>query len=140
MGVDAICKLYILEDEHIQVGLGHLPQRQLEYSVPTVTDIIQSEPYWCLGFVPSLAPPAPPRSLPHTPAHYLLTFTNSPPIHPAILYHSLLSPPHSCLPCLITPSPSCPARSPVPVSHYHSHSRAVHCDMEYSVAPPYQYN
>ena len=85
MGIDAIFKLRILEDDQIQVGLGHTPQRQLEYSVPTVTDIIQSEPYWCLGFVPSLAPLPPPRSLPRNPAHYLLTVTFSPPLPPATL-------------------------------------------------------
>ena len=85
IGVDAIYKLRILEDDQIQFGLGHTPQRQLEYSVPTVTDIIQSEPYWCLGFVPSLAPLPPPHILPRNPAHYLLTVTFSPPLPPATL-------------------------------------------------------
>ena len=41
-GVDTICKLCIFEDTHIQVDLVHLPQRRLEYSVPTVTVIIRS--------------------------------------------------------------------------------------------------
>ena len=85
MGVDAIYTLCILEDDQNQVGLGHTPQRQLEYSVPTVTDIIQSEPYWCHGFIPSLAPLPPPHSLPRTPAYYLLTVTFSSPLPPAIL-------------------------------------------------------
>ena len=95
IGVDAIYKLRILEDDQVQVGLGHPPQRQLEYSVPTVTDIIQSEPYWCLVLFPSLSPLPPPHSLPRTPATYLLTVTITLPLPAAILYHALSSPPLS---------------------------------------------
>ena len=116
-GVDAICYLHILDYDQIQVGLGHPPQLKLEYSVPTVTYIIQYEPYWCLGFVPPLAPFPSPQSFTCTPAHYIPTMTFSPPLPPTIIYHALLYPPHSCLPCLITPASSCPARGTVPVSH-----------------------
>ena len=84
-GVDTIYKLRILENKQFQIGLYHPPQIRLDYSVPTITYIIRSEPYWYIGFSPSLALIPPPRSLPRTPAHSLPTVSFYPPIPTGIL-------------------------------------------------------
>ena len=138
--VDTTCKLCILDNSQVQVGLGHLPQHQLDYSALTITDIIRSEPYWCLDFVPSLTPLLPLCSLPHNTVHSLITVTFSPHLSLSNLYPALFYTTHSCLSCLITPDPSFPTQVPVPLSHSHPHSCDVNYDMEYSVAPPYQDN
>ena len=96
--VDSVCYLCFLEDYQVHVSLGHPPQRRLQSSVTTVTDVVGAEPNRHLTS----------RSTPSTPTHPLPTDAFLTPALAALPFFA-------CLPFSCSRPRSALARLPLPL-------------------------